>query len=110
MTETTYRLDLFAVFIFLGIVQAFFLSIFFFSKPNRQVQANVFHGIMLLSMTACMLEIFLMYSGYIIHCFYLVDFSEWIAFVIGPSFYLMVLSLINGKVSRKQWLHFITCR
>jgi AraC-like DNA-binding protein len=101
-------LDLFAVFIFLGIVQAFFLSVFFFSAPNRKVQANIFHGIMLLSMTACMVEIFLMYSGYIVHCFYLVDFSEPIAFIIGPAFYLMILSLVQGRVSKKHYWHFIT--
>ncbi|RAW02705.1 AraC family transcriptional regulator [Pseudochryseolinea flava] len=107
MIEQSYRIDLFAVFIFLGIVQAVFLSIFFFSPSNRKNQANVFHGIMLLSMAACMLEIFLMYTGYIVHCFYLVDFSESVALIIGPAFYLMAMSLIHGKVDRRQWLHFI---
>jgi AraC-like DNA-binding protein len=108
MNEPAYRLDLFAVFIFLGIVQAFFLSVFFFFGSNRKVQANIFHGMMLLSMAACMVEIFLMYTGYIVHCIYLVDFSESIAFVIGPAFYLMVLSLIRGRVERKYYWHFIT--
>jgi AraC-like DNA-binding protein len=107
MTETSYRLDLFAMFIFLGIVQAVFLLVFFFSSANRKIQANVFHGIMLLSMTACIVEIFLMYTGYIIHCLYLVDFSEPIAFIIGPAFYLMIFSMIHGKINRKQLLHFI---
>ena len=59
----TYRIDLFAVFIFLGIVQAVFLSIFFLSKENWKSQANIFNGILLISMAACLLEIFLMYTG-----------------------------------------------
>lgn len=102
-----YRIDLFALFIFLGIVQAAFLSFFFFSKENRKVQANVFHGIMLISMAACLLEIFLMYSGYIIDCLYLVDFSEPASFLIGPAFYLMIVSQINGKpLPKKQLWHF----
>jgi AraC-like DNA-binding protein len=102
-----YRIDLFALFIFLGIVQAAFLSFFFFSKENRKVQANVFHGIMLISMAACLLEIFLMYTGYIIDCLFMVDFSEPASFLIGPAFYLMIVSQINGKpIQKKQFRHF----
>jgi AraC-like DNA-binding protein len=100
-----YRIDLFAVFIFLGIVQAIFLCFFFFSKPNRKVKTNVFHGLMLLAITLCVLEIFLMYTGYIIDCLYLVDFSEPISFAIGPLFYLMVLSLIHGDIKKKHYWH-----
>jgi AraC-like DNA-binding protein len=100
-----YRIDLFAVFIFLGMVQAIFLCFFFFSKPNRQVKANVFHGLLLLTITLCVFEIFLMYTGYIVNCLYLVDYSEPFSFFIGPLFYLMLLSLIHGDVKRKQYWH-----
>jgi AraC-like DNA-binding protein len=48
-----------------------------------------------------------MYTGYIVHCLYLVDFSEPFAFVIGPSFYLMVLSTTRENISRKHYLHFV---
>jgi AraC-like DNA-binding protein len=101
-----YRIDLFAIFIFLGIVQAFFLSIFFFSKENRKNQANIFYGLLLISMGLCLLEIFLMYTGYIVHCLFLVDFSEPLSFMLGPSFYLMVLSVTRGRLPRKYLLHF----
>lgn len=102
-----YRIDLFALFIFLGIVQAGFLSFFFFSRENRRVQTNVFHGILLISMAACLLEIFLMYTGYIMNCLYLVDFSEPFSFLIGPAFYLMIVSQVAGKqVNKNQWWHF----
>jgi AraC-like DNA-binding protein len=101
----TYRIDLFAVFIFLGIVQAIFLCFFFFSKENRKVKTNVFHGLFLLSITFCVLEIFLMYTGYIVDCLYLVDFSEPFSFLIGPLFYFMVLSLIHGEVRRINYWH-----
>jgi len=40
-------------------------------------------------MAACTFEILLCYTGYILEFLWLVDFSEWIAFLIGPSFYLM---------------------
>jgi AraC-like DNA-binding protein len=101
-----YKIDLFAIFILLGIVQAAFLCFFFFSGENRKIKSNLFQGIMLLSMALCNLEILLMYTGYIRHCLWLVDFSEPLAFLIGPSFYLMVLSLIHGEIDRKHYWHF----
>jgi AraC-like DNA-binding protein len=103
--DMPYRIDLFAVFIFLGMVQAVFLCFFFFSKTNRKIKSNVFHGLMLLSITLCVLEMFLMYTGYIVDCLYLVDFSEPISFLIGPFFYLMVVSLIHGDVKKKYYWH-----
>ncbi len=102
-----YKVDLFAIFIFLGIVQAAFLLLFFFSKENRKIEANVYEGLMVLSMAGCTFEIFLCYTGYIQQCLWLVDFSEPLAFVIGPAFYLMVISLINGKTNKTRYFHFI---
>lgn len=101
-----YRIDLFSIFIFLGIVQTVFLSFFFFSRENRLIKASVFQGLMLVSMAFCNVEILLMYTGYIQHCWWLVDFSEPIAFMIGPSFYLMVLSLVHGEFPKGQYWHF----
>jgi AraC-like DNA-binding protein len=100
-----YRIDLFAVFIFLGIVQGIFLCVFFLLKEHRKNKSNLFHGLMLLSIVACITEIFLMYTGYIIHYLYLVDFSEALGLAIGPSFYLLVVSLTTGKLSWKNYLH-----
>src|SRR5260370_21738379 len=103
-----YRIDLFAIFIFLGIVQAIFLSYFFLTGENRKVQANFFQGILLLAIALNNIEIFVMYTGYIVNCLYLVDFSEPIAFIIGPVIYLMVRSRARGRVERIHYLHFIT--
>lgn len=102
-----YQLDAFAVFIFLGIVQAVFLSVFFFSKTSRQREANIYQGIMVLAMAACTWEIFLCYTGYIIHCLWLVDYSESIAFLIAPAFYLTIHRTIHGNTGRVPYAHFI---
>jgi AraC-like DNA-binding protein len=60
---------------------------------------------MLLSIVASITEIFLMYSGYIIHCLYLVDFSETFTLLIGPCFYLLVVSVTQSKLKWKHYLH-----
>lgn len=96
-----YRIDLFAVFIFLGIVQAVFLSFFFFSAKNRPRQFNVFYGWLLISVVACLLEIFLMYTGYIINILHMAEFSEPFGLLIGPFLYLYVKTLAQGPVKRK---------
>lgn len=101
-----YRIDLFAIFIFLGVVQAIFLSFFFFSKESREKSFNVFQGLMLLSIAGCLLEVVLLYSGYIIHILHLVDFSEPLALLIGPFFYLFVKALTKGTPAKKTiWIH-----
>ncbi len=71
------------------------------------MEANVYQGIMVLAMAACTLEIFLCYTGYILHCLWLVDFSEPLSYLIGPSFYLMIVSLINGRTGKTRYYHFI---
>ncbi|MBX2961528.1 MAG: AraC family transcriptional regulator [Cyclobacteriaceae bacterium] len=101
-----YRIDLFSMFIFLGIVQAIFLSVFFLSGNNRSIQANLFYGGFLVAVAACSLEIFLMYTDYIIHVLHLVDFSETFGLLIGPFLYLYILSMLRGRISKpKAWLH-----
>jgi AraC-like DNA-binding protein len=101
----SYRIDLFAVFIFLGIVQGIFLLLFFLSNENRKAKSNLFHGLMLLSIVACITEIFLMYTGCIVHWLFLVDFSEAFGLAIGPCLYLLVISLTKGEISWKNYLH-----
>lgn len=63
---------------------------------------------MLICIAACLLEIFLMYTGYINYILHLVDFSETFALLIGPFLYLYVLSLAQGNVSKKALLMHAT--
>jgi AraC-type DNA-binding domain-containing proteins len=102
-----YRIDLFALFIFLGMVQGIFLLFFFLSSENRKRQVNRFHALLLISIIACILEIFLGYTGYIINALHLVDFSEVFGLLIGPSFYLLVVSLIRGPIEKKYYFHLL---
>lgn len=47
-----------------------------------------------------------MYTGYIVNTLYLVDFSEPLGLMIGPSFYLMALSVTRPPLSKKYYWHF----
>lgn len=99
-----YRMDVFAVFMLLGLVQAVFLSFFFFSAQHRVRQPNVLLGALLLAIAGCLLEIFLMYTGYIVHALHLVDFSEPLALLIGPLLYLLTRSLAESALDKKTIL------
>lgn len=99
-----YRVDLYSIFIILGVVQAIFLSFSFLSKERRKKPHNLYQGLLLISIAACLLEIVLMYTGYIIDVLYLADFSEPFALMLGPFYHLMLLSLAKGSVSRKTLL------
>jgi AraC-like DNA-binding protein len=103
----TYKIDLFAIFIFLGIVQAAFLCLFFFSPKNRNFNNNFFQGVVIFCLAACSFEILLCYTGTIINALWLVDFSESLSFLIAPAFYLMTFHLIHGQVPKRWFLHWV---
>ncbi len=102
-------MDIFAVFIFLGIIQGILLSFFFLSKKNGANVSNRMQGLILLALSAFNFEILLCYSGYITKAIHLVDFSEPLNFFIGPAFYFIILARIhqNYKFNLHQALHFL---
>jgi AraC-like DNA-binding protein len=103
------RLDVFAVFIFLGVIQGLFLASFFIFKKSEGSVSNKFLGLLVLGLATINFEIFLCYSRYIIKIIHLVDFSEPFNFCIGPAFYLYILSktTISGRINPRQMLHLL---
>jgi AraC-like DNA-binding protein len=90
--------------ILLGVVQGILLAITWLFK--NQIHARL-KGLLFLSITCIIAEIFLNRTGYMYSVIQLVDFSEPVQFAIPPLIYLSVVSLIPGAVSKKWWLHFI---
>ncbi len=101
------RIDLFSVFIFMGLMQAMYLGLVYLVFPAKRTQTSVLQGLLLWSMGGFLLEIFMMYSGRISHAWFLVDFSEPLGFLIGPLFYGVILCLTRGKLLAKFWTHFV---
>lgn len=101
------RLDLFAVIILLGVVQAAFLAFFFLTGHRGRSAANRCFGWLMLALAAVMSEIFLCYSNYIVRVLALVDFSEPFNFVMAPLFFLFVFARIGGRLPRNWGWHFV---
>jgi len=101
------KIDIFALFIFLGTVQGLFLSYFFLSKYNRQVKANVFLGLLLLAASIISFDILISYTNFMFQVIYLVDASETCNFLIGPMFYLYVVAKLDETRLKKVSYHFM---
>ncbi len=102
-----YRIDFFALIIFLGAMQGLFLSAFFLNKKNRKYLHNIYSGIFLISLSVVMLDVLLCYTNYMFNVIFLNDSTEPFALVIGPAFYLYFYTKINSRNPKKYYLHFL---
>jgi len=100
------RLDIFALFIFLGVCQGLFLSYFFLKKGARTNKSNLFLGLFILSLSLVISDILLNYTGYMVKVIFIDNFSEPLNFVLGPLFYLFIANTVGNK-TKKNWIHFI---
>jgi len=101
------RLDIFALFIFLGVCQGIFLSFFFLRKDTRKNKSNLYLGLLILSLSLVSLDILLNYTGYMVKVIFIDNFSESINFAIAPLFYLYIRNTISIDKTKKNWTHFI---
>lgn len=99
--------DIFALVIFLGTVQGIFLSLFFWTKKNREIKSNFYLGLLLIASSILSLDILISYTNIMFRVLHLVDISEPFNFIIGPSFYLYIKSKCDESSIKKPWIHFI---
>ena len=104
--NTTFNIDGFSVFIFLGVFLGLVLSLFFIFKPSTST-ANRFQGFLLLTLTLCILEMVLNMTGFITRILFITNTSEPLNLIIGPFLYLFIKRSIGQGSSRKEWLHFL---
>lgn len=106
-TVLPFKIDIFALLIFLGIVQGFFLAYFFLSKKESNYLSNRFLGWLLLSFSLVSLEIFLCYTNLMFAVIHLVDFSEPANFLFAPLSFLYIQSKIQHRFDKRQYWHFL---
>jgi len=101
------NLDIFAILIFLGVIQGLFLSVFFLNKKIRKKLSNLYLGLIMLTLSLVILEIFFVYTGYMYQVLRIDNFSESITFLIGPLIYCYIYSTIKKKSPRLVWVHLL---
>jgi AraC-like DNA-binding protein len=105
ITDTS--LNFFSVFIFLGVFMGLILSYFFIRKGGANNIANIFQGILLLTLSLGMFEEFLNETGYIVQVLWISNFAESFNFLYAPLFYLYIKRSLKPGFEKKDLLHFI---
>jgi AraC-like DNA-binding protein len=105
--RTDIHISIFDVFIFLGVFQGLFLSLFFIKKSQKDKRANLYQGLLLLFLSLNIFEEWLNNTGYIVKVLAITNFSEPTNFTFGPLLYLYVVNSLNPEGKRKEWVHFL---
>jgi len=105
--RTDIHVGIFDAFIFLGIFQGLLLSWFFIKNVQNNRKANLYQGLLLLSLALAIFEEWLNNTGYIVKVLSLTNFSESLNFVFGPLFFLYAGSSLNPGERKKALIHFI---
>jgi AraC-like DNA-binding protein len=105
--NTTTQFDILSAFIFLGVFLGLLLSFFFILKPSSNTAANRYQGLLLLSLSLCILEQFLNITGYIVHMLALTNTTEPLNLIIGPLLYLFIKRSLDPADTKREWIHFM---
>jgi AraC-like DNA-binding protein len=99
------KIDIFALLIFLGIVQGFYLSYFFLTNKQGNQLADRFYGLILVGFSCALLEILLCYTNYMFQVIWLIDFAEPTNFLFAPALYLYICSYLYQPFRKSDWWH-----
>jgi AraC-like DNA-binding protein len=105
--NTTTHIDVFSVFIFLGIFQGLILSLFFIFKPSPNIKANRYQGMLLLSLSLIFFEVVLNLTGYIVKVLPITYSTAALNLLIGPFLFLYVKRSLDLPGSKKELAHFV---
>jgi len=105
--NTDTHINFFSVFIYFGIIQGLILSYYFLKNGGGKRIANVFQGLLLLTLSLGMLEECLNETGYIVQVLWLSNFSEPFNFAYAPLFYLYIKLSLNPEFKKADLLHFL---
>jgi len=105
--RTDIHVGIFDVIIFLGVFQGFFLSWFFIRNSSERLKTNLFHGLLLLSLSLVIFEEWLNNTGFIVRVLSLTNYSESVTLAIGPLYYFYLRSCLFPDEKKRVWIHFI---
>ncbi len=105
--RTDIHIGIFDVIIFLGVFQGLLLSWFFIKNSGGNRKANLYQGLLLLTMALAIFEEWLNNTGVIVRALWLTNYSESLNFAFAPLFYFYIWTSLNPDTKRKTWVHFI---
>jgi AraC-like DNA-binding protein len=105
--NTSINIDGFSVFIFQGVFLGLVLSLFFIIKPSSNPAANRYQGLLLLTLSLCILEMVLNMTGVITRVLFVTNTTEPLNLVIGPLLYLFIERSIDQTRSKGDLLHLL---
>jgi AraC-like DNA-binding protein len=83
------------------------VSWFFIKSGLREKKANLYQGLMLLSLSLMIFEELLNDTGYIVFLLPISNYSEPLNLAVGPLFYLYVKNSLSPSEKRNSYLHFV---
>lgn len=101
------HIDLFALLIFLGIVQGLFLAYFFLFAKKEHHPSNRILGVLLFCFSLAITEIFLCYTNLMFEVIWLVDFSEPANFLFAQLAYLYIQTTLTHRFEKRHYWHFV---
>jgi AraC-like DNA-binding protein len=105
--RTDIHVGIFDVFIFLGIFQGIFISWFFIKNIESSRKANLYQGLLLLSLSLAIFEEWLNNTGFIVKVLYLTNFSESLNLAFGPLLYCYIRFSLDPERKTHTWIHYI---
>jgi AraC-like DNA-binding protein len=105
--RTDIHVTVFDVIIFLGVFQGLLLSWFFIKNYKGERRANLFQGLLLISLSFAIFEEWLNNTGFIVRALYLTNFSESFNFALAQLFYFYIFTSLEPDSKKKIWPHFI---
>lgn len=102
-------MDLISIIILLGIVQGFFIGLYFLTKKGGNIRANRIIGILFITFSISIINFFILRTELHFKYPHLYGISFPVLFLFGPLFYFYVKLIINRnyKFKKNTWLHFL---
>ncbi len=102
------RHNLVSHFMFLGIVQAYFLTLVIFLRSRSGSPIRMFGWSLLFQAIVCT-DTYLCYTGLMKYSLHWNDSTEFLVLLIAPSIYFFTYALLKRKpiTLKKHWIHFL---
>ncbi len=105
--NTATSINIFDLFIFLGVFQGLILAFLLIKKSSKNNRANLYHGLFMLFITLLIAEILITNTGLIVKILPLYGITVPLNFTLAPLIFLHTSSYLDNTKKLKPLYHFI---